>query len=100
MPHPSFTGGDNGEVYAAVGFDTGVSITTGVGNCRLLQTVCVPMMGAGVEVAYPEPAGPWLGEETVGLTNEPGNEMLLLASTVGALVIRHEFEPSGMRAYD
>ena len=99
MPHPSFTGGDNGEVYAAVGFVTGVSITIGVGNCRLLQTVCVPMMGAGVEVAYPEPAGTWLGEETVGLTDGPGCDMLLLESTVGALVICHKFEPSGMRAY-
>src|SRR5437763_9837127 len=80
----------------------GVVLTTEVGNCRLLQTVCVPMMGvmdAGVEVAYPEPAGPWLGEETVGFTDGPGCDMLLLESTVGALVICHKFEPSGMRAY-
>jgi hypothetical protein len=69
-------------------------MTTGVGNCRFLQAVCVPRMGAGVEVAYPEPAGPWLGEETVGLTNGPGCEMLLLESTVGVFVIFHTFEPS------
>jgi len=100
VSHPSFIGGDNGEVYATVGFVTGVSIATEVGNCRLLQTVCAPMMGAGVEVAYPEPAGPWLGEETVGLTDGPGCDMLLFESTVGALVICHKFEPSGMRAYD
>ena len=100
MSHPSFAGGDNGDVFAAVGFVTGVSIATGVGNCRLLQTVCVPVIGVGVEVAYPEPAGPWLGEVTVGLTTGFSCDMLLLESTVGALVICHKFEPSGMRAND
>src|SRR5215471_17480351 len=68
VSHPSFMGCDNCEVYAAVGLVLGVSMTTGVGNCRLLQAVCVPVMGAGVEVAYPEPAELWLGEDTVGLT--------------------------------
>jgi hypothetical protein len=92
-------GGDNCEVYATVGLVAGVSMTTGVGNCRLLQTVCVPVMGAGVEVAFPETAGLWLGEDTVGLTNGPGSAMLLLASMVGVLVICHELEPSGKRAY-
>jgi len=90
---------DKAEVYACVGLVTGVS-TTGVGNCRLLQTICVPIMGAAVEVAYPEPAGSWLDEGTVGLTNGPGRDMLLLESTVGVFVIFHTFEPSGMRAYD
>ena len=103
MSHPSFTGDANDEDAAIAGFVTGVVLTTEVGNCRLLQTVCVPMMGvmcAGVEVAYPEPAGTWLGEETVGLTDGLDCDMLLLESTVGALVICHKFEPSGMRAYD
>ena len=57
-------------------------------------------MGAGVEVAYPEPAELWLGEEAVGLTKGPGCDMLLLESTVGVFVFCHTFEPSGMRAYD
>jgi len=100
VSHPSFTGGDNGDVFAAVGFVAGVSITTEVGNCRLLQTVCVPIIGAGVAVAYPEPAGPWLNEEAVGLTTGLSCDGLLLESMVGVLVICHKFEPSGMRAYD
>ena len=100
MSHPSFTGDDKDEVYAAVGFVTGVTITTEFGNCRLLQTICVPIMGAGVEVVYPEPTGPWLGEEAVGLTTGFSSVVLLLESTVGVLVIFHEFEPSVMRAYD
>ena len=57
-------------------------------------------MGPGVEVAYPEPAGPWLGEETVGLTGGPDCDILLLASMVGEFVTIHEFELSGIRAYD
>ena len=100
MSHPSFTGGDKGEGNAIAGFVKGVSIATGVGNCRLLQTVCVPEIGLGVEVAYPEPVWPWLGEGTVGLTDEPGCDMLLLESMVGVFVICHKFEPSEMRAYD
>ena len=74
VSHPSLVGGDNCEVYATVGLVAGGFMTTGVGNCRLLQAVCVPVMGAGVEVAYPEPAGIWLGEDTVGLTNGPGSD--------------------------
>jgi hypothetical protein len=100
VSHPSFTGDDKDEGYAAVGFVTGVSITTEVGNCRLLQTVCVPIMSAGVEVAYPEPTGPRLGEEVVGLTTGIGCVVLLLVSMLGILVICHTFDPSGMRAYD
>ena len=57
MSHPSFTGDDNDEDAATAGFVTGVVMATEVGNCRLLQTVRVPIMGAGVGVAYPEPAG-------------------------------------------
>jgi len=100
VSHPSFTGDDNGERFTIVGFVTVFAIPTGVGNCKLLQTACVPLMGAGVGVAYPEPARPWLGEETVGLTIGPGCEMLLLESTVGVFVICHTCEPSGMRAYE
>ena len=99
---PSFTVDDNAEGYVSVGLVTGVCTTTEVGNCRPLQTICVPIMGAGVEVAYPEPVEPWLDEDegTVGLTNGPGCVMLSLESTVGVFVIFHTFEPSGMRAYD
>jgi hypothetical protein len=100
VSHPSFTGDDKDEVYATVGLVVGVPICSGVGNCRLLQTVWVPVISVGVEVAYPEPAGPWLGKGTVGLTSGPGCEMLLLESMLGVFVICHTFEPSGMRAYE
>ena len=100
MSHPSFTGDDSGEEFVAVGFVTRVAIPTGVGNCKLLQTVCKPPIGSGVVVAYPEPAGLRLGEETVGLTKGLNCDMLLLESMVGVFVISHIFEPSGMRAYD
>jgi len=100
VSHPSFTGDDKDEGYAAVGFAMGVVMATEVGNCKLLQTVCVPVMGAGVGVAYPEAEGPWLGEEAVGLTGGLICDMLLLASMVGVLVICHKFDPLGMRAYD
>jgi hypothetical protein len=86
VSHPSFTGDDKDEVYAAVGFVTGVTIPTEFGNCRLLQTVCVPIMGAGVEVAYAEPTGPWLVEEAVGLTTGFSSVVLLLESIVGVSI--------------
>lgn len=92
--------GVDDEVYATVGLVMGVCIDAGVGNCKLLQTVGVPKMGAGVDVAYPELVGPWLDEETVGLINGLGCEIVLLASMVGVFVICQELEPSGMRAYD
>lgn len=101
----SLLGVDDDEVYATVGLVMGVCIDAGVGNCKLLQTVGVPKMGAGVDVAYPELVGPWLDEETVGLINGLGCEIVLceivlLASMVGVFVICQELEPSGMRAYD
>jgi hypothetical protein len=86
VSHPSFTDDDKDEGYAAVGFATGVVMATEVGNCRLLQTVRVPIMGAGVGVAYPEPVGPWLGEEAVGLTGWLICGVLLLASMVGVSI--------------
>ncbi len=96
----SLLGVDDDEVYATVGLVMGVCIDAGVGNCKLLQTVGVPKMGAGVDVAYPELVGPWLDEETVGLINGLGCEIVLLASMVGVFVICQELEPSGMRASD
>ena len=98
MSQSLLTGVDNEGVFVTVDLVTGVSMDTGVGNCRLLQTICLFTMSVGVDEAPLLPVGPWLDEETVGLSAGPGREMLLLASIVGVLVTCHELEPSGMRA--
>ncbi len=99
MSHPSLFDVDD-DVNATVELLMEDAITAGVGNCRLLQTTCLPTMGAGVEREFPEPAVLRLGVETVGLTNEPVCDIELLASIVGVFVTCHELEPFGMRAYD
>lgn len=100
MSRPSFIEVSDDDGDATVELVMGDAITGGVGKCKLLQTICLPEIGAGVDVGFPEPAEPWFGDETVGLTNESGCDVELLVSIVGVFVNCHEFEPSGMRAYD
>ena len=72
MSQSLLTGVDNDGVYVPVDLVIGVSMDTGVGNCRLLQVVCVSKIGAGVDEAPLVPMGPWLDEETVGFSAGPG----------------------------
>jgi len=89
---PSFT--DAGvEAAVKVGFEAWVRVATGVGNRRLPQTMCVPVVGAGTGGVFPVP---WLEEETVGTASEA----VLPVPMVGVFVICQELEPSGIRAND
>ena len=72
MSQSLLTDVDNDGVYVTIDLVTGVSVDTGVGNCKLLQTFCVFKIGAGVDEAPLVPVEPWLDEETVGLSAEPG----------------------------
>ena len=96
VSRPSFTGVGDVDTVVTIGFVTEAVVTTGVGNCRLLQAVCVPLIGAVVGVAFPKPPDPWLDEEAVGLTCDA----ILLESMVGVFVIRQLLDPLGIRAND
>lgn len=72
MSQSLLTGVDNDGVFVTIDLVTGVSMDTGVGNCRLLQTVCVSKIGVGVDEAPLVPVGLLLYEETVGFSTGPG----------------------------